>query len=179
VLKDVAKVLYLDVDILVRGDVGDLYDINVKDHVFAGKKSRLDGWSNLVHVITRVSLRLPAQQAWALRRRAHETGKLSADTYNAGVLLMNLNRMRKDNFIENHLYLVEKLHLNDQDVMNFYSKGKALRIGDEWNYVPTQDYAKDPKIVHFAGPVKPWKPQNSLYKSEFQAIVRELKQPSK
>jgi lipopolysaccharide biosynthesis glycosyltransferase len=179
VLKDVAKVLYLDVDILVRGDVGELYDLNVKDHVFAGKKSRLDGWSNLVHVITRVSLRLPAQQAWALRRRAHETGKLSADTYNAGVLLMNLNRMRKDEFIENHLYLVEKLHLNDQDVMNFYSKGKALRIGDEWNFVPTQDYAKDPKIVHFAGPVKPWKPQNSLYKSEFQAIVRELKQPSK
>jgi lipopolysaccharide biosynthesis glycosyltransferase len=87
---------------------------------------------------------------------------------------MNLDRMRKDEFIENHLYLVEKLHLNDQDVMNFYSKGKALQIGDEWNYVPTQDYAKDPKIVHFAGPIKPWKPQNSLYKSEFQAIAREL-----
>jgi lipopolysaccharide biosynthesis glycosyltransferase len=174
VLKDVPKVLYLDVDILVRGDVGELYDLNVKNHVFAGKKSRLDGWSNLVHVITRVSLRLPAQQAWALRRRAHETGKLTADTYNAGVLLMNLDRMRKDEFIENHLYLVEKLHLNDQDVMNFYSKGKALQIGDEWNYVPTQDYEKDPKIVHFAGPIKPWKPQNSLYKSEFQAIAREL-----
>lgn len=174
VLKDVPKVLYLDVDILVRGDVGELYDLNVKKHVFAGKKSRLDGWSNLVHVITRVSLRLPAQQAWALRRRAHETGKLTADTYNAGVLLMNLDRMRKDEFIENHLYLVEKLHLNDQDVMNFYSKGKALQIGDEWNYVPTQDYAKNPKIVHFAGPIKPWKPQNSLYKSEFQAIAREL-----
>ena len=175
VLKDVAKVLYLDVDILVRGDVGELYDLNVRNHVFAGKKSRLDGWSNLVHVITRVSLRLPAKQAWALRRRAHETGKLSADTYNAGVLLMNLDRMRKDEFIENHLYLVEKLHLNDQDVMNFYSKGKALQIGDEWNFVPTQDYAKNPQIVHFAGPVKPWKPQNSLYKSEFQAIARELK----
>ena len=175
VLKDVAKVLYLDVDILVRGDVGELYDHNVTKHVFAGKKSRLDGWSNLVHVITRVSLRLPAKQAWALRRRAHATGKLTADTYNAGVLLMNLARMRKDNFIENHLYLVEKLHLNDQDVMNFYSKGQALQIGDEWNFVPTQDYAKHPKIVHFAGPVKPWKPQNSLYKREFQSIVRELK----
>ena len=176
VLTGVDKVLYLDVDILVRGDVGELYDLNVKDHVFAGKKSRLDGWSNLVHVITRVSLRLPAKQAWALRRRAHATGKLEADTYNAGVLLRNLNRMRKDEFIENHLYLVEKLHLNDQDVMNFYSKGKALRIGDEWNFVPTQDYAKDPKIVHFAGPVKPWKSQNSLYKREFQAIARELNQ---
>jgi lipopolysaccharide biosynthesis glycosyltransferase len=175
VLKDIPKVLYLDVDILVRGDVGELYDHNVTKHVFAGKKSRLDGWSNLVHVITRVSLRLPAKQAWALRRRAHATGKLTADTYNAGVLLMNLARMRKDNFIENHLYLVEKLHLNDQDVMNFYSKGEALQIGDEWNFVPTQDYSKHPKIVHFAGPVKPWKPQNSLYKREFQSIVRELK----
>ena len=175
VLDKLDKVLYLDVDILVRSDVAKLYDLKLGDKVFAGKKSRLDGWSSLTDVITRVSLLLPPKQAWALRRRAHATGDLTADTYNAGILLMNLKKMREEDFIENNLYLVEELRLNDQDVMNFYSAGRALNIDDDWNYVPTQDFSKDPKIVHWAGPVKPWKQQYALYKNEFTAIAKELK----
>jgi lipopolysaccharide biosynthesis glycosyltransferase len=175
VLDKLDKVLYLDVDILVRGDVGQLYDTKLGDKVFAGKKSELAGWGSLIDVITRVSLSLPPQKAWALRRRAHATGNMIADTYNAGILLMNLKKMREEDFIENNLYLVEELRLNDQDVMNFYSAGRALKLEGDWNYVPTQDYSKDPKIVHWAGPAKPWKPAFALYKDEFQDIAKELK----
>lgn len=175
VLEDLDKVLYLDVDILVRSDVGKLYDLDVRKHVFAGKKSQLDGWANLIDIITRVSLTLPPAKAWALRRRAHATGSLTADTYNAGILLLNLKTMRKENFIEENLYLVEELRLNDQDVMNLYSAGRALQINDDWNFVPTQDYSKNPKIVHWAGPGKPWKKQFALYQGEFNAIAAELK----
>jgi lipopolysaccharide biosynthesis glycosyltransferase len=174
VLKDLDKVLYLDVDILIRGDVGKLYDLKLGNKVFGGKKSRLDGWSSLIDVITRVSLSLPAKQAWALRRRAHETGDLTADTYNAGILLMNLKKMREEDFIATNLYLVEELRLNDQDVMNFWSRGRALAIDDDWNFVPTQDYSNDPKIVHWAGPGKPWKAGYALYKDEFLAYAKEL-----
>jgi len=174
VLKTLDKVLYLDVDILVRGDVGKLFDLKLGNKVFGGKKSRLDGWSSLIDVITRVSLSLPAKQAWALRRRAHETGDLTADTYNAGILLMNLAKMREEDFIENNLYLVEELRLNDQDVMNFWSRGRALAIDDDWNFVPTQDYSTDPKIVHWAGPGKPWKAGFALYKDEFLGYAKEL-----
>ena len=174
VLKTLDKVLYLDVDILVRGDVGKLFDLKLGNKVFGGKKSRLDGWSSLIDVITRVSLSLPAKQAWALRRRAHETGDLTADTYNAGILLMNLAKMREEDFIENNLYLVEELRLNDQDVMNFWSRGRALAIDDDWNFVPTQDYSTDPKIVHWAGPGKPWKAGYALYKDEFLGYAKEL-----
>jgi lipopolysaccharide biosynthesis glycosyltransferase len=174
VLKDLGKVLYLDVDILIRGDVGSLYDLKLGNKVFGGKVSRLDGWSSLIDVITRVSLSLPAKQAWALRRRAHETGDLTADTYNAGILLMNLKKMRDEDFIANNLYLVEELRLNDQDVMNFWSRGRALAIGDDWNFVPTQDYSNDPQIVHWAGPGKPWKAGYALYKDEFLAYAKEL-----
>lgn len=179
VLDKLDKVLYLDVDILVRGDVGKLYDIKLGQNVFAGKKSELDGWENLIDVITRVSLLLPPKKAWALRRRAHATGKMTADTYNAGILLLNLKKMREEEFIENNLYLVEELRLNDQDVMNFYSADRSLNLDADWNYVPTQDYSKNPKIVHWAGPAKPWKPAFALYKDEFQAIAKELKAASK
>jgi len=174
VLKNLDKVLYLDVDILIRGDVGQLYDLKLGNKAFGGKKSRLDGWSSLIDVITRVSLSLPAKQAWALRRRAHETGDLTADTYNAGILLMNLKKMRSEDFIAKNLYLVEELRLNDQDVMNFWSRGRALAIDDNWNFVPTQDYSIDPKIVHWAGPGKPWKSGYALYKDEFLAYAKEL-----
>ena len=92
---------------------------------------------------------------------------------------MNLKKMREEQFIENNLYLVEELRLNDQDVMNFYSAGRALNLDGDWNYVPTQDYSKNPKIVHWAGPAKPWKPAFALYKDEFQAIAKELKAANK
>ena len=174
VLTQLDKVLYLDVDILVRGDVGELYDTKLADYAFAGKRSRLDGWSSLIDVITRISLSLPAQKAWALRRRAHVTGDLTAPTYNAGILVMNLKKMRAENFVENNLYLVEELRLNDQDVMNFWSRGRAVALDDDWNYVPTQDFSADPKIVHWAGPGKPWKQNFALYKDEFQGYAREL-----
>ncbi|WP_138315098.1 glycosyltransferase family 8 protein [Rhodoluna limnophila] len=174
VLTELDKVLYLDVDILVRGDVGELYDTALGDYAFAGKKSRLDGWSSLIDVITRISLQLPAKQAWALRRRAHATGDLTADTYNAGILVMNLKKMRAENFVESNLYLVEELRLNDQDVMNFWSRGRAVALNDDWNYVPTQDYSKNPQIVHWAGPGKPWKQGFALYKDEFQSYAKEL-----
>jgi lipopolysaccharide biosynthesis glycosyltransferase len=174
VLTQLDKVLYLDVDILVRGDVGELYDTKLADYAFAGKRSRLDGWSSLIDVITRISLSLPAQKAWALRRRAHMTGDLTAPTYNAGILVMNLKKMRAENFVENNLYLVEELRLNDQDVMNFWSRGRAVALNDDWNYVPTQDFSADPKIVHWAGPGKPWKQNFALYKGEFQGYASEL-----
>ena len=172
VLDHLDKVLYLDVDILVRGDVGTLFDTKLGDYAFAGKRSRLDGWSSLIDVITRISLGLPAKQAWALRRRAHLMGDLKATTYNAGILVMNLKKMRDEDFIASNLYLVEELRLNDQDVMNFWSRGRAVAFPDEWNYVPTQDYAKDPQIVHWAGPGKPWKQGFALYKEEFLGYAR-------
>ena len=175
VLTQLDKVLYLDVDILVRGDVGKLFDTKLGNNRFAGKKSQMDGWANLVDVITRVSLLLPPVQAWNLRRRAHATGDLTADTYNAGILVMNLKKMREESFIEKNLYLVEELRLNDQDVMNFYAAGQAVALDDDWNYVPTQDYSADPQIVHWAGPGKPWKAAYALYKPEFVAIAEELK----
>jgi lipopolysaccharide biosynthesis glycosyltransferase len=76
--------------------------------------------------------------------------------------------------VENNLYLVEELRLNDQDVMNFWSRGRAVALNDDWNYVPTQDFSADPKIVHWAGPGKPWKQNFALYKGEFQGYAREL-----
>ncbi|NDC48313.1 MAG: glycosyltransferase family 8 protein [Micrococcales bacterium] len=168
-LKDLDKVVYLDIDILIQGDVGYLYDLELGENVFAGKRTRLKTWASMIRPITRATLHFEPQKAWDIRRRLHDQADLTARTFNAGILSLNLKLMREENFTKEHLYLVEQCRMNDQDVFNIYSKGRVLEIGTEWNHVPSQDFNNDPKIIHWAGPAKPWKKEFVLLKPRFEA----------
>jgi lipopolysaccharide biosynthesis glycosyltransferase len=77
--------------------------------------------------------------------------------------------MRAENFTAEHMYLVEQCRMNDQDVFNIYSRDRVLEIDSEWNHVPSQDFNASPKIIHWAGPAKPWKPEYVLLKGRFEA----------
>ncbi len=169
ILKHLAKVIYLDIDILIQGDVGELYDLELGENVFAGKRTRLKSWANMIRPITRATLHLAPEKATDIRRRLHAQADLTARTFNAGILLINLDLMRKENFTAEHLYLVEQCRMNDQDVFNIYSKDRVVQIGTEWNHVPAQDFNSIPKIIHWAGPAKPWKPEYVLLKERFIA----------
>ncbi|MBU6347429.1 MAG: glycosyltransferase family 8 protein [Actinomycetales bacterium] len=173
-LADLDKVLYLDVDILVRSDVAKLYNIDLGNNVIAGKRTKLKTWRNPVRLITRASLSLPPEEAWVLRRRLHDTVDLTKGTFNAGVLLLNLTAMRNEEFTKNHLYLIEHCAFNDQDVLNVYGGSRVLELGPEWNHVPNQDECEDPKIIHWAGPNKPWKEMYVWGKPAYNQIHQRL-----
>jgi len=168
-LKDLEKVLYLDIDILIQGDVGELYDLNLGENVFAGKRTRLKSWANMIRPITRATLHFAAEKAWDIRKRLHDKADLTSRTFNAGILVLNLELMRAENFTAEHMYLVEQCRMNDQDVFNIYSRNRVLEIDSEWNHVPSQDFNANPKIIHWAGPAKPWKPEYVLLKPRFEA----------
>jgi lipopolysaccharide biosynthesis glycosyltransferase/ribosomal protein S18 len=168
-LKDLDKVLYLDIDILIQGDVGELYDLNLGENVFAGKRTRLKTWANMIRPITRATLHFAPEKAWDIRKRLHDKADLTSRTFNAGILVLNLELMRAENFTAEHMYLVEQCRMNDQDVFNIYSKDRVLEINSEWNHVPSQDFNASPKIIHWAGPAKPWKPEYVLLKTRFEA----------
>jgi lipopolysaccharide biosynthesis glycosyltransferase len=168
-LKDLDKVLYLDIDILIQGDVGELYDLNLGENVFAGKRTRLKTWANMIRPITRATLHFAPEKAWDIRKRLHDKADLTSRTFNAGILVLNLELMRAENFTAEHMYLVEQCRMNDQDVFNIYSKDRVLEIDSEWNHVPSQDFNASPKIIHWAGPAKPWKPEYVLLKTRFEA----------
>lgn len=168
-LKDLEKVLYLDIDILIQGDVGELYDLNLGENVFAGKRTRLKSWANMIRPITRATLHFAAEKAWDIRKRLHDKADLTSRTFNAGILVLNLELMRAENFTAEHMYLVEQCRMNDQDVFNIYSRNRVLEIDSEWNHVPSQDFNASPKIIHWAGPAKPWKPEYVLLKPRFEA----------
>jgi len=169
-LKDLDKVLYLDIDILIQADVGELFDLTLGENVFAGKRTRLKIWANMIRPITRATLHFDPEKAWDFRKRLHDQADLTAKTFNAGILVLNLKLMRNERFTAEHLYLVEQCRMNDQDVFNIYSRGRVLEIGAEWNHVPSQDFNNSPKIIHWAGPAKPWKSEYVLLKPHFEAV---------
>ncbi|MEO9863439.1 MAG: glycosyltransferase [Yoonia sp.] len=172
VLNGIDKVVYLDIDLLVRADIKEIFDISLTDMVLAGKLGSLPSWQNTVRLMSRASLKLKPQDAWSMRRRMHKHMTIPAKTFNAGVIVMNLELMRKEFFTSKTLYLVSRCYCNDQDALNLWAGGRVKELPAAWNYVVAHDYEADPKLVHWAGTVKPWN-QNlpSLWKNEFSSAM--------
>ena len=161
------KVLYLDSDLVVEGDVAELFDTELADAAlaavhdvdFAGNVGYRDG-----------------------ERRAYAEKTLGMsdpfDYFQAGVLLLNTAVLRRLHTIDEWLHLAEdsRLIYNDQDVLNSECEGRVVYLDASWNvmtnfagridwvfsYAPASIFKeylaarKDPKIVHFAGVEKPW-----------------------
>ena len=146
------KVLYLDCDLVVTADISDLFRIDLANN-YIGAVQDMVGCAN------------------QLRLGLNKNGK---NFYcNSGVLLMNLNLLRKDGVIDKLVqYTVknrENLMWPDQDVINVVMEEKIKYLDLSWNlqyYYPNTvtDFDKDkfqkaienPKIIHFIGYEKPW-----------------------
>ena len=169
---DQNKVIYLDIDTLVLADLSELYDIKLDDYLVAGKLSSLSSWSLVETLVTRASLLSPPEESWNMRRALHGEQSLYQNTFNAGVIVMNLERMRHKKFSAHAIELISKYHLNDQDVLNIFGAADCYELHPDWNYVPSQDYSKSPKIIHWAGPQKPWGEKPILWKDTFLSIAQ-------
>lgn len=165
------KVVYLDVDLLVQADIADLYGIDLGDAPLAAKLTRFEYSKSGTRMVTRASLALDAQRACDLRRRLHKEGSLAFPAFNAGVVLMNLAQMRTDAFSQRHLPLIERYALNDQDALNVYARSGIVVLDESWNYVPAQDYCERPKIIHWAGQMKPWGELYVMDREKFAAYA--------
>ena len=89
------------------------------------------------------------------------------DYFNAGVLLIDLDRWRKERISEKALeYLAQHLQspYADQDALNFACDGLWKRLDPRWNFQPfyekrkiaDMDSKERPGIVHFVTQAKPW-----------------------
>lgn len=78
--------------------------------------------------------------------------------HNAGVILMDLDKLRADDTWRKWIKLVnrEPFTAKDQDVINLICQGEILTLGPEWNCAGhiTQN-AEDPYIRHYAGSLRP------------------------
>lgn len=164
-LQKYKKCLYLDGDIIVKDDLASLFRLNISDFYVGGVRA-----AGYYH---------PAK--W-VKKHTEEIGLKSINQYiNAGVLLLNLENIRKDKIDEKMLALVDRgFSSQDQDIINLvcYDKiriiplqynfmTKYVRISNEKlfiNEVDAKVYGdvecttaiNHPIIIHYADKIKPW-----------------------
>ena len=111
IFSDIEKIIYLDSDIIVNLDISELWQIFLNDKTLAAAPEILiDDVSNKDWWISRHYL------------TAHNITKFE-DYFNAGVLIINVNQLRKDfSILNNAISFVAnnpECHLFDQDMLNY------------------------------------------------------------
>jgi len=138
------KVLYLDCDLIVLGDIAKLFNTNLGDNILAAAPEE--------YVQNTAEFRLYAEKALGL----------NPDGYvNSGVLLMNLKEFRKCEIEKKFIHLITKYAFDlldpDQAYLNFLCNGKILVLPNGWNKEPMSiPLEGDKNIVHYALYKKPW-----------------------
>lgn len=157
-LPDIDRVLFLDVDLIVLSSLRALWETDLDDHYVAAVTNLLQ--HDHMHRPAELGIDRPQ------------------DYFNAGVMLMNLDLIRRDGCSEALLsYGVEhagELMFRDQDALNVVLGARRLALHPRWNCMtsilgfPYAGYAfgaraleearRDPAIRHFEGPDanKPW-----------------------
>jgi lipopolysaccharide biosynthesis glycosyltransferase len=160
--EDIHRVIYLDPDILVLGDLKELWDVELGECLVGAVQDHSD----------------PEDQ-----RKINAKLDLLPDApyFNSGVMLINLDRWRNSkvgyNSVRFALQHAERILHNDQDPLNRVLRGRWKALPSQWNLQTTavtrirwgfMDYTKEAaaiaaaaKIIHFTGSSKPWHYMNN------------------
>jgi lipopolysaccharide biosynthesis glycosyltransferase len=153
-LEEVDRVVYLDVDTLALDDVCRLARTDLGGHPLAARDSNVSETSQW----RSAGRGLPEPDATELRRRMFLRHGHGHAALNAGVLVLDLERMRRDDFTTRYLGWVEAYGLHDQDVMLAYAGPERGVLDPRWNMLPVFEDIEDPGLVHWASIGKPWEP---------------------
>ena len=178
--KKIERVLYLDCDIIVRGDISGLYDLDLKEKTLA---MSIEPTINMKRI---------------------ENLKMNNHPYcNAGVILVDLNKWRKNNtgntIINYYREHNGRLFAVDQDAINGSMHNEIMIISPRYNfynvfyqynyrvlknnlkpinyedYISKKDYEeskRNPLIVHYLGEERPWRKGNThKYKKDYKKYL--------
>ena len=152
------KAIYLDCDIVIRCDLAELYDTSLENAYLAAVP---DGAVGMVPVFQEYTKKV--------------LGINGNEYFNSGVMLLNLNVLRREGFYDKFSELIARygfIVAPDQDCLNVICKNRIVFLSDEWNTMPIggeAQRAKNPKIVHYNLTMKPWHYENILYREYFWA----------
>lgn len=151
------KALYIDSDTIILGDIAELYNEDIGDNLIAGVP---DGAVQTIDIFKDYVEKV--------------VGVADYNNYfNAGVILMNLNELRKYKFQEKFMYLLEKVRYEvaqDQDYLNRLCKGRVKILDSAWNTMPIMGEKEDKskiKLIHFNLGFKPWFSDDVPYQEYF------------
>jgi lipopolysaccharide biosynthesis glycosyltransferase len=150
------RVLYLDVDMAILGDIADLATLDLQGRMLGARRSIYHTWSSGFGLCSLIEKNLLPAQIPQFRREFTYAQFMNYKTFNAGMLLMDLGQLRNLNFTDKMLTIVQRYDINDQYAINLFAAGNFVEIEPKWNHFATQEMVLDPKIVHYTGIVKPW-----------------------
>ena len=150
------KAIYLDADVVALTDVAELYNQDIENNLVAA-------------VPDEAVMNIPEFQGYVEK----VVGVVNYKNYfNAGILLMNLDELRKFKFQEKFLYLLETVKYavaQDQDYLNRLCKGRVKILDAVWDKmpIPSENIATENiKIIHYNLSYKPWH-NETLYQEFF------------
>lgn len=151
------KAIYLDSDITILGDISELYNIDLGTNLVAAAPDD-------VIQTTRVFQEYAEKVVGVADYKNY---------FNAGILLMNLDELRRFEFQDKFLYLLETIKFTvaqDQDYLNRLCKGRTKIIDKGWDRMPIaiDDYPiENIKIIHYNLADKPWRYDDIRYGEYF------------
>lgn len=169
-LSEIDRLLYLDVDILVRENLRPLAETDMQGRCFAACPDNERRWESGEQIMRMsIGAALPPEAAFAASRMFRAQGSLDYLTANTGVLLMDLKQLRGNDIIERSLSAIKATGAHDQNALNMIIRGDFKVLPNRWNVYPTTNYEPNPAIVHYVGPVKQWGNRYRPYRNEWQA----------
>lgn len=158
------KGIYLDSDIIVPGDISELYNMNLENNLIGGCLDRsVHGMPEVVNYY---------ENAIGISRNEY---------INSGVLLMNLKEMREKQFSNEFLRILNTYHFDsiapDQDYLNAMCNGKILYLNEVWDAMPRdgKPALPNPKLIHYNLFKKPWCYDNVTYEEYFWKYAKQSK----
>lgn len=179
------KVLYLDSDLILNADPAELFHTDVDGFLLAA-----------AHDADTAGL----YNGFEPNKKNYMDNVLKIKEpysyFQAGVILFNLEEFRKTYTTDEMLRFAASNHweLLDQDVLNYLAQGRYKAVDMAWNVMTDwrgiripqiisrapkylwDEYMKAheaPKIIHYAGPDKPWQQENADYGEYFWRYARE------
>lgn len=150
------KGIYIDSDVVVTSDIAKMFEIDLKDNLLGGCRD------------------LSIADVKPLIDYVENAVGVDGERYiNSGVLLMNLKKLREENFEAHFLNLLNTYQFDniapDQDYINAICKDRILYIDKLWNVMPNDSRPEEDKtnLIHYNLFSKPWCYDNVQYADEF------------
>ncbi len=155
------KVIYLDCDLVVLGDISQLYNLDMGENIVAGAIEQF--------VLNTKEFSDYSKTVLGIDSRKY---------INSGVLVIDLDNFRKNKIEEKFIYLLDKYNFEviapDQDYINFLCYDRILYLPSGWNMTPLEFVKCEGglNIAHYALYKKPWQYDNVLNGEYFWSYAK-------
>jgi hypothetical protein len=175
-LPGVARVVVLPLPAVATADVAELADLDLGGHLLAAPTQigrNVSGFAVIHEAAKRLGRRTDASSA--LRRTAHARHAFDFDAFRTDVLVMDLERARRERLAAQALPLVEEFGLDDAEALHYLvGPGRAV-VPDRWATVPTRMPVRGPGLIHWADRVKPAQAELTPERDLWRAYARPLR----